>query len=76
MRTIKLFEQFVEEFIAAEPSTAPAPTIAPPPTKPKTPTKPSPIPVKRPFPVTEPAKAELDEVIARLKKLVSADENI
>jgi hypothetical protein len=72
MKHIKLFEQFVTEFYAAEPATRPAPTIAP--TKPATRPKPGPIPTKKPFKQPEPAKAQAEDVLARLKELENENE--
>ena len=67
MKHIKSFEQFIGEFYAAEPATKPAPTIAP--TRPATRPKPGPVPTKRPFKKPEPAKAQAEDVINRLKEL-------
>jgi len=72
MKHIKLFEQFITEFYAAEPATKPAPTIAPP--KPATRPKPGPIPTKKPFKQPEPAKAQAEDVLDRLKELENDNE--
>lgn len=72
MKHIKLFEQFITEFYAAEPVTKPAPTIAP--TRPATRPKPGPIPTKKPFKQPEPAKAQAEDVLDRLKELEDDNE--
>lgn len=59
---------------AAEPATKPAPTKVP--TKPKPKPRPGPIPKKRPFERPEPAKAQAEDVINRLKELEQDDENL
>lgn len=73
MKHIKLFEQFMTDVYAAEPATKPAPTKVP--TKPKPKPRPGPIPKKRPFERPEPAKAQAEDVINRLKELEQDDEN-
>ncbi len=73
MQHIKLFEQFIAEFSMAEPMVKPAP-VKEPSTRPATRPKPGPIPSKQPFKKPEPAKAQAEDVIARLKSLESDEE--
>lgn len=73
MQHIKLFEQFIAEFTMTEPAVKPAP-VREPSTRPATRPKPSPIPSKQPFKQPEPAKAQAEDVIARLKSLESNEE--
>ena len=64
------FDQIVEYWAAepaVKPTTKPAPTK--PATRPSTPSRPSPIPTKQPFKQPEPAKADAEDVIKRLKML-------
>lgn len=68
MKHIKLFEQFLTEFTMAEPAVMPAP-VKEPAVRPATRPKPSPIPTKKPFKQPEPAKAQAEDVLARLKRL-------
>jgi hypothetical protein len=65
----------IVEFWAAEPAVAPTTKPAPtkPATRPSTPSRPSPIPTKQPFKQPEPAKAEADDVIKRLKMLTNEE---
>ena len=68
------FDQIVEYWAAepaVKPTTKPAPTK--PSTRPSTPSRPSPIPTKQPFKQPEPAKAEADDVIKRLKMLTNEE---
>jgi len=68
------FDQIVEYWAAepaVKPTTKPAPTK--PATRPSTPSRPSPIPTKQPFKQPEPAKAEADDVIKRLKMLTNEE---
>jgi hypothetical protein len=73
MQHIKLFEQFIAEFSMAEPTVKPAP-VKEPSTRPSTRPKPGPVPSKQPFKQPEPAKAQADDVITRLKRLESNEE--
>jgi hypothetical protein len=65
----------IVEYWAAEPAVAPTTKPAPtkPATRPSTPSRPSPIPTKQPFKQPEPAKAEADDVIKRLKMLTNEE---
>lgn len=75
MKYIKLFENFINEFLGSETITKPAP-VKEPGIKPATRPKPGPIPTKRPFKTPEPAKAEAEDVINRLKNLESTNEEL
>ena len=66
------FDQIVE-YWAAEPAVKPTTKPAQPATRPSTPSRPSPIPTKQPFKQPEPAKAEADDVIKRLKMLTNEE---
>lgn len=61
----------VNEFRMAEPAVKPKPTTAPPKTRPQT--RPGPIPTKQPFKQPEPAKADAEDVIKRLKALLNEE---
>jgi hypothetical protein len=73
MKHIKLFEQFLTEFTMAEPMVKPAP-VREPGVRPATRPKPGPIPGKRPFKQPEPAKAQAEDVLDRLKRLDKNEE--
>lgn len=55
-----------------QPLTKPAPTKTPV-RKPMTPSRPSPIPTKQPFKAPEPAKADAEDVLKRLKYLTDEE---
>jgi outer membrane biosynthesis protein TonB len=85
MKHIKEFNEFIDEFKMHQPATKPSPATRPSPqpttipSKPQTPhkpqPKPSPIPHKQPFTTPEPAKADADEVITRMEKLLKVKHN-